>query len=98
MAAIGGLLWLSMKNRVFTVDGGYHMTMGTFARVVAVAESRRQADDAIAAAYEAIENVNRTMSDYDPDSVLSQVNREGFEHPVKVDADQTVQLHVRRGF
>jgi thiamine biosynthesis lipoprotein len=87
LAVIGGLFWLSLKRRSVTVDSGYHMTMGTFARVVAVAQNRQQADAAIAAAFEAIHFVNRTMSDYDPNSLLSRVNREAFEHPVEVDAD-----------
>jgi thiamine biosynthesis lipoprotein len=85
--AMAGVVWLSLTRRSVSVDSGYRMTMGTFARVVAVAKNPQQADNAVAAAFEAIEAVNRTMSDYDPNSLLSQVNREAFEQPVKVDAD-----------
>ena len=82
-AVMGGLVWLSLTRRVVSVDSGYRLTMGTFARVVAVASNPRQA---IAAAFQAIEGVNSTMNDYDPNSLLSEVNREAFEHPVQVDA------------
>ena len=45
--AMGGLVWVSLGRRAVTVDGGYRMTMGTFTRIVAVAQNRRQARDAI---------------------------------------------------
>ena len=84
---MGGLLWMTFRNRTVNVDSGSRMTMGTFARIVAVAQTHRQAEKAIAAAFEAIEAVDDTMSDYDPDSLLSEVNRDAYEHPVQVDAD-----------
>ncbi|MHC4881563.1 MAG: FAD:protein FMN transferase [Planctomycetota bacterium] len=85
--AMGGLLWLSTKNRGVTVDGGFRITMGTVARILVVAQNQPQADAAIDAAFDKIYDIERLMSDYDPNSQLSQVNREAFEHPVPVDAE-----------
>jgi thiamine biosynthesis lipoprotein len=83
--AMGGLLWLSVRNRAVTVDGGFHITMGTFAHILAVAQNPSQADAAIDAAFDTIYDIEHLMSDYDPNSQLSLVNREAFERPVKVD-------------
>jgi thiamine biosynthesis lipoprotein len=85
--AMGGLLWLSFRNRTVTVDGGFHITMGTFAHILVVAQNQSQADAAIDAAFDTIYDIEHLMSDYDPNSQLSLVNREAFERPVQVDAD-----------
>lgn len=82
---MGGLLWLSVRNRAVTVDGGFHITMGTFAHILVVAQNQSQADAAIDAAFDTIYDIEHLMSDYDPNSQLSLVNREAFEHPIKVD-------------
>ena len=87
LSAIGGLVWLSTRNRVVSADGGYRITMGTFAHIVAVARTQPQADEAIEAAFDKIYEIDHLMSDYDPNSLLSQVNREAFAHPVPVDAE-----------
>lgn len=84
---IGLLLWLSIKNQVVSVDGGFRLTMGTVARIVVTAKDETRANQAINAATDEIFQIERVMSDYDPNSQLSQVNREAFEHPVEVDAD-----------
>lgn len=49
--------------------------MGTFAEVTAVAESRGVAEQCVEAAYGRLEDVNRLMSDYDPESEISRINR-----------------------
>ncbi len=67
-----------------TVDSGHRQVMGTFARIVAVAETERQGRDAIDAAFEKIDAIEQCMSDYDPDSLLSKVNQQAFEAPVPV--------------
>ena len=70
-----------------TADGGYRDVMGTFARVVVVADTEPQAYSAIDAAFEKINAIEKCMSDYDPDSLLSKVNKEAFETPVAVDEE-----------
>ncbi|MHC5157121.1 MAG: FAD:protein FMN transferase [Planctomycetota bacterium] len=87
IAVIGLLFWISEKHRGVTVDGGFRITMGTVARILVVAQNQPQADAAIDAAFDKIYDIERLMSDYDPNSQLSLVNREAFEHPVPVDAE-----------
>jgi len=61
------------------------LVMGTFARVVAIAQNQKTADRCIQTAFEKLQYVDRTMSGHDSDSQLSKVNREAFEKPVCVD-------------
>ena len=68
-----------------TIDSGYRQVMGTFARVVVVADSEQQGRSAIDTAFEKINAIENSMSDYDPDSLLSAVNRDAFQSPVAVD-------------
>ena len=48
--------------------------LGTFAEITALAKDRATARKAVEAAYEQIEQVNRLMSDYRPDSEISRLN------------------------
>ena len=84
---IGLFFWFSPKNRTLTVDGGFRMTMGTIARIMVTAENSPQANQAISAAFDKIFHIEKLMSDYDPDSQLSQVNQNAFKAPIKVDAE-----------
>jgi thiamine biosynthesis lipoprotein len=86
MIVIGLFFWFSPKNRTVTVDGGFRMTMGTIARIMVTAEDSQQANQAISAAFEKIFHIEKLMSDYDPNSQLSQVNQNGFEKSVPVNA------------
>jgi len=86
MIVIGLLFWFSQKNRTVTVDGGFRMTMGTIARIVVTTENQQQANATIEAAFDKIFEIDELMSDYDPNSQLSQVNQNGFNEPVAVDA------------
>lgn len=87
LITLGGLLWLSAQNRGITVDGGFRITMGTVGHILAVARNQPQADAAIDAAFDRIYHIDKIMSDYDPNSQLSLVNREAFDHPVPVDTE-----------
>ena len=84
---IGLFFWFSPKNRAITVDGGFRMTMGTIARIMVIAENSPQANQAISAAFDKIFHIEKLMSDYDPDSQLSQVNQNAFKAPLQVDAE-----------
>lgn len=81
------LLWAWHRTRRVTVDSGFEPVMGTFARIVVVAENERTGRNAIAAAFSEIRNIEARMSDYDPNSLLSEVNRRAFREPVPVDSD-----------
>lgn len=71
-------------GRPVEVDGGYREIMGTFARIVAVANSAKQTRACIEAGFDEMRRIDSVMSDYRPDSELSKVNREAFAGPVKV--------------
>ncbi len=65
-----------------SIDGGSRQVMGTFAHIIAVADNKAVANASIEAAFERLRYVDETMSDYNPESQLSQVNREAFAKPV----------------
>jgi thiamine biosynthesis lipoprotein len=66
------------------LDSGLRPTMGTFARVVAIADDQQTAAAAVEDALAEIYRVDELMSDYREDSQISKVNREAFAHPVEV--------------
>lgn len=87
MVVIGLFFWFSPKGPTVTVDGGFRITMGTFARIVVTAENEIEANEAMEAAYDRIFQIDALMSDYDPNSQLSQINQHGFEKPITLDAE-----------
>ncbi|OQY04897.1 MAG: hypothetical protein B6I25_06370 [Planctomycetales bacterium 4572_13] len=87
ITVIGTLFWFSQKNRTVTIDGGFQMTMGTVAHIIVVSENQQQAHRAINAAVDEIYHIEELMSDYDPNSQLSKVNLQAFDHPVSVDVE-----------
>ena len=74
---------ISTKEPV-ELDSGHHLVMGTFARVVAVAEDSKTAKKCIRAALAEIHKVDELMSDYKSDSQISLVNRDAFKQAVEV--------------
>jgi thiamine biosynthesis lipoprotein len=74
----------SPTNRPVEVDGGYREVMGTFARIVAVANNAQQARKCIEAGFDELRRIDAAMSAYKKDSELSKVNREAFGGPIKV--------------
>lgn len=58
------------------------VVMGTFANIIAVADSPRTAKECINAAINELNRIDRMMSSYDPDSQLSQINKNAFKEPV----------------
>ena len=66
------------------LNSGYHLVMGTFARVVAVAENSATAQKCIDVALAKINKVDELMSDYKSDSEISELNREGFKKPIQL--------------
>jgi thiamine biosynthesis lipoprotein len=73
------------------VDSNYRLVMGTFARVVVIAENHKTANHCIEAAVAEIYKVNELMSRFKSDSEISIVNREGFGQAVKV-SDSTYEV------
>ena len=58
--------------------------MGTFVTITVWANTPQQGATAVDAAFEQIRQIELSMSDYNPDSELSKINREAYDHPVAV--------------
>ena len=82
-ASLIAVLFFWPEGRI-EADSGNRLVMGTFARVVAVAENSGTANRCIEAAFAEIELIDELMSDYKSDSEISEINRDGFERAVKV--------------
>lgn len=81
----GAIVWVLVENRPPVVENsGFHPMMGTLVQVTAVSGSRATARRAIEAAFEVLENVQRTMNDRDPASELSRINDTAYGQEVAV--------------
>jgi thiamine biosynthesis lipoprotein len=67
------------------LDSGSREVMGTFSRVVVIADGERAAKRCVEAAFAVQDRVNKLMSYQRDDSELSKVNREAADKPVRVD-------------
>ncbi len=66
------------------VDSGIHLVMGTYARIVAVADDSETAKQCIQAGMAEIRLVDELMSDFKSDSEIGRANAEAAKHPVQV--------------
>ena len=66
------------------VDGGQRVIMGTYCRVVAVAENEDTAKKCIEAAFKKLRDVDAAMSVQRDDSEISEINRNAFNEPVRI--------------
>ncbi|UCE46817.1 MAG: FAD:protein FMN transferase, partial [Phycisphaerales bacterium] len=73
------------------VDSGHQLVMGTFARVVVVAESQDAGLKCVRAAMAEIHKVDELMSDYKDDSEIGQVNKKAAKERVPV-SDSTFEV------
>ncbi|MHC4495472.1 MAG: FAD:protein FMN transferase, partial [Planctomycetota bacterium] len=82
---LGGLSYFSCAGKEpVKADSGHQLVMGTFARVVVVAENQGVGKECIQAALTEIHKVDELMSDYRSESEISKVNKEAFDHAVEV--------------
>ncbi|MDB6129846.1 MAG: hypothetical protein JWM04_953 [Verrucomicrobiales bacterium] len=58
--------------------------LGTFVEITVSDDDEEKGNNAISAAFESMESVQRQMSVHEESSELSRLNREGAEHPVQV--------------
>jgi len=65
-------------------DSGLHLVMGTFARIICIAEDANTAQNCVEGAIEQLERIEALMSVYKEDSELSEVNRLAYKRSVKV--------------
>jgi thiamine biosynthesis lipoprotein len=68
--------------RLHTAYSDKFVVMGTFANIIAVADSQRTANWCINAAFNELSRIDSMMSSYDPDSQISQINKNAFKEPV----------------
>ncbi len=75
-------------------ETGYRLVMGTFARVIVVAQNSEIAEKAASDAFAQMEKVDSLMSDFKDNSDIGIVNREAFQKEVKV-SDDTFEVIKR---
>lgn len=68
--------------RLHTAYSEKFVVMGTFANIIAVADSQRTANWCINAAFNELSRIDNMMSSYNPDSQISQINNNAFKEPV----------------
>ena len=66
------------------VDSGQRVIMGTFVRIIAVAQNETIAHKSIDAGFEKFKMVDDLMSTYKGQSEISKVNNKAFQNPVKI--------------
>ncbi len=72
----------SRSNRQVELDSGHRVVMGTFARVVVIAEDSNTAKKCIEIAFTQINKVDELMSDYKSDSEISRANKDAAKTAV----------------
>ncbi len=72
------------RTNIYEVESGKIITMGTGARVKALAPNRQTAQNCIRVAMEQFNLIEKIFSDKRSDSQISLVNREAYKRPVKV--------------
>ncbi len=69
-------------NKQVERDSGYRLVMGTFARIVVIAEDLNTAQKCIETALAEIHKVDDLMSDYKSDSEISRINKDAAKTAV----------------
>jgi thiamine biosynthesis lipoprotein len=93
-------LFYSIKaQRPVELESGYRLVMGTFARVIIIANDKETAQTCAKNAFEEIDKVDNLMSAYKEDSEISLVNKEAFqkEIPVSESTYEVLQKSVEFG-
>lgn len=85
VAFVFAALYFSVSTkRPVEFDSGYQLVMGTFARVVVVAEDSDTAKKCSQAAFAEINQIDELMSAYKSDSEISRLNKDAAERAVQV--------------
>ena len=84
MLVIAAVFAANMRTRLFDIDSGRFLIMGTFAQIRLVCKSEQQGQEALSVARQTIDHIDKLMSTYRGDSELSEVNREAWKKPVRV--------------
>lgn len=84
VSLVGASHFSCAPSKPVKVDSGHQIVMGTFARVVVIAQSRDAGLKCIRAALAEIHKVDELMSDYKSDSDIGRANKEAAERAVPV--------------
>ncbi|MFH1884284.1 MAG: FAD:protein FMN transferase [Planctomycetota bacterium] len=79
---IVAIYFSARSNRQIELDSGHRLVMGTFARIVVIAEDSSTAKKCIETAFEEIYKVDDLMSDYKSDSEISRINKDAAKTAV----------------
>ena len=79
------MLFLGIRQSpLVEVDSGTFMTMGTFGRIQLRCRSEPVGRDALTAAHEELDRIDRLLSTYRQDSQLARVNKTASQEPVSI--------------
>lgn len=84
VAAVTALIIRNYSSPLLVEQSPTRMVMGTVANITVVAKKQAIITKSIAAAFDKLVEIDEMMSDYLPDSELSQLNANAFDEPVKV--------------
>jgi len=84
LIAAGYFLIVARPAATVDAESGYKEVMGTFVRIVAVAVDSDTAERCVEAGLAEVKKIDELMSRYKSDSEVSELNRDGFGHAVKV--------------
>jgi thiamine biosynthesis lipoprotein len=91
MSAAVFILYLLTKQiqnqRLISVESPNKLVMNTIAKITAIGPDKKTAQSSIDAAFKEIYRLEKLMNRYDPNSQLSQVNKQASKEPVKIDKD-----------
>ena len=79
---IVAIYFSARSNRQIELDSGHRLVMGTFARIVVIAEDFNTAKKCIETALAEIHKVDDLMSDYKSDSEISLINKDAAKTAV----------------
>jgi len=85
---IGAYIFFQVRaGRHYEADSGFRPVMGTIARVVVIADSKKAGNLCIEKAFDKLYEIDDKMSYYKDDSEISRINRDAFKEAVTVSAD-----------
>jgi thiamine biosynthesis lipoprotein len=81
------LIFRADKKALVRADSANVVVMNTIAKIIAVADDKQTAQNAIEAALKKIRHLESLFNRYDPNSQLSLINRQADKEPVKIDKE-----------
>ena len=95
---VAAAIYTARRDPFVVENSGYRMIMGTVAQVTVVADSTAAARRCIDQAFRAMDLVNESMNDRDPESELSHLNDTAFEQEVRVSPELFSVLYAAQQY